>query len=222
MFNVGAGGAEEIPGRAVERKRCLQDLVEQHMETFLGVRFLASEYELGLARGDRLTATEHAMLHAARACAFAKLGDTEATLKAIGEADEAFARREPAVDPPWMAYYDAAQHQGDTGHALYDIALGDRHQPAAVERFSAAVRLHTDTYVRSRAMSRTKLAALHMANGDPREAVAMGALALEDVGQMRSRRAADGLRELATLGYRHRAIPEVAELRERIKETITA
>ncbi|MEU7164148.1 helix-turn-helix transcriptional regulator [Streptomyces morookaense] len=178
--------------------------------------------ELGLARSDRLTATEHAMLHTARARAYAKLGDTEAALKAIGQADDAFARRDPAVDPSWMAYYDEAQHQGDTGHALYDLALGGHHQPTAVERFDTAVKLHTDAYVRSRAMSRTKLAALHMAVGDPHEAVAMGVLALEDVGQMRSRRAADGLRELATLGYRHRAIPEVTELRERIKETINA
>ncbi|MFI0743084.1 hypothetical protein ACH4PU_34175 [Streptomyces sp. NPDC021100] len=110
-----------------------------------------------------------------------------------------------------MTYYDEAQHQGDTGHALYDLALVGHHQPAAVHRFSTAVRLHTDAYVRSRAMSRTKLAALHMAVGDPREAVGMAELALEDVGQMRSRRAAEGLRELATFAYRHRAIPEARE-----------
>ncbi|ARZ66731.1 hypothetical protein SMD11_1067 [Streptomyces albireticuli] len=178
--------------------------------------------ELGLARSERLTATELAMLHTARARAYAKLGDTEAALKAIGAADEAFSRRVPEADPPWMAYYDEAQHQGDTGHALYDIALAGHHQPTAVERFDTAVKLHTDAYVRSRAMSRTKLAALNMAVGDPREAVAMGELALEDVGQMRSRRAADGLRELAALGYRHRAIPEVVQLRERIQEAINA
>ncbi|MEU1821267.1 helix-turn-helix transcriptional regulator [Streptomyces abikoensis] len=178
--------------------------------------------ELGLARSERLTATELAMLHTARARAYAKLGDTEAALKAIGAADEAFSRRVPEADPQWMAYYDEAQHQGDTGHALYDIALAGHHQPTAVERFDTAVKLHTDAYVRSRAMSRTKLAALNMAVGDPREAVAMGELALGDVGQMRSRRAADGLRELAALGYRHRAIPEVVQLRERIQEAINA
>ncbi|MDT0449578.1 hypothetical protein [Streptomyces hesseae] len=45
----------------------------------------------------------------------------------------------------------------------------------------------------------------------------------DDAGPVRPpRRAADGLRELATLGYRHRATPEVTELRERIKETINA
>ncbi|PHQ52030.1 hypothetical protein BLA24_10005 [Streptomyces cinnamoneus] len=79
-----------------------------------------------------------------------------------------------------------------------------------MERFDMAVKLHTDAYIRSRAMSRTKLAALHMAIGDPREAVTVGTLALEYVGQMRSQRAADGLRELPTLGYQHRATPERA------------
>ncbi|WP_087930299.1 DUF5655 domain-containing protein [Streptomyces albireticuli] len=54
LFNVGAGGAEEIPARPVARERCLQELVEQHMETFLGVRFLASEYSTGPRHGGRI------------------------------------------------------------------------------------------------------------------------------------------------------------------------
>ncbi|MFI0743083.1 hypothetical protein ACH4PU_34170 [Streptomyces sp. NPDC021100] len=54
--------------------------------------------ELGLARPERLTATELAMLHTARA--FAKLGgDVEAALRAVGEADEAFSRRVPTIRP---------------------------------------------------------------------------------------------------------------------------
>ncbi|MFC5720575.1 helix-turn-helix domain-containing protein [Streptomyces gamaensis] len=178
--------------------------------------------ELGLVRPERLTATEHAMLHTARARAYAKLGDIKAMFASIDEADAAFARRDPALDPAWMAYYDEAQHQGDTGHALYDVALTGRCQPAALERFRAAVDLHTDAYVRSRAMSRTKLAALTMAVGDPYEAVTVGNLALTDVGQMRSRRAAAGLRELAVLGARYRAVREVAELRSRIQEAVDA
>ncbi|MFF4529480.1 transporter [Streptomyces sp. NPDC001407] len=54
LFNVGVGGAEEIPARSVARERCLQELVEQHMETFLGVRFLASEYSTGPRHGGRI------------------------------------------------------------------------------------------------------------------------------------------------------------------------
>lgn len=78
--------------------------------------------EIGLARSDRLTATEQAMLHSARARAFAKTGDVQQTLRAVGIADECFEHASPQGDPAWMRYYDEAQHQGDTGHALYDLA----------------------------------------------------------------------------------------------------
>jgi hypothetical protein len=38
-------------------------------------------------------------------------------LIAVGLADDDFAHASPANDPPFMAYHDAAQHAGDTGHA---------------------------------------------------------------------------------------------------------
>ncbi|GHF04460.1 hypothetical protein GCM10010359_01670 [Streptomyces morookaense] len=54
LFNVGPGSVVEIPARSVERERSLQGLVERHMETFLGVRFLASEYSTGPRHGGRI------------------------------------------------------------------------------------------------------------------------------------------------------------------------
>ncbi|WP_338932708.1 DUF5655 domain-containing protein [Streptomyces netropsis] len=54
LFNVGSHGVAEIPTRPVERERRLQELVERHMETFLGVRFLASEYSTGPRHGGRI------------------------------------------------------------------------------------------------------------------------------------------------------------------------
>ncbi|MBY8854525.1 XRE family transcriptional regulator, partial [Saccharothrix sp. MB29] len=63
------------------------------------------------------------MLHTARGRAFARLGRIEDTVAAVGVADEEFGRSRPVDDPPWMRYYDAAQHAGDTGHALWDIAI---------------------------------------------------------------------------------------------------
>jgi hypothetical protein len=51
---------------------------------------------------------------------------------------------------------------------------------------------------------------------DPREASAIGHRALDDAGQLRSRRAADDLRELRGLAHSRAAIPEVAELQHRI------
>lgn len=176
--------------------------------------------ELAMVRSDRLTATERAMLNSARARALAKLHRVEDAVKAIGQADEEFSHASPANDPPWMAYYDVAQHAGDTGHALFDLAVSGRFATEARLRLQAAVDGHTEAFVRSRAISGIKLASLTMATGDPMEGAAMGKAALVDAGHIRSRRAADDLRELAGLAERHGKASEVEELRTHIGATL--
>ncbi|WP_435060468.1 helix-turn-helix domain-containing protein [Streptomyces sp. bgisy060] len=179
--------------------------------------------EKGLVRSDRLTATEQAMLHTARARAFGKMGNVRDTMAAVGAADEAFTRARPAEDAPWMAYYDEAQHNGDTAHALFDLAILAGQDPGrAARRFNTAVKGHTDAYKRSRAISRTKLASLLMAKGDPRQAAALGHDALNEVGRLTSRRAADDLRQLGHFAAKHRTIQEASALRERIAATVSA
>ncbi|MEU6341867.1 helix-turn-helix transcriptional regulator [Streptomyces sp. NPDC046977] len=178
--------------------------------------------ELGLARADRLTATEQAMLHTARARAFAKMGEVQQTLSAVGAADDAFGHARAHEDPPWMAYYDAAQHHGDTGHALYDLALLGHDPARAQERLRTAVAGHGDEYVRSRAISGTKLASLLMTTGDPAEAATIGHAALDDAGHLHSRRAADDVRELGLMAGRHPGEPVVAELQQRVNATVKA
>ncbi|MBB6569620.1 XRE family transcriptional regulator [Kribbella sandramycini] len=179
--------------------------------------------ELALVRADRLTATERAMLLAARARALAKMGRAEETLRTVGLADEQFTRADPANDPDWMRYYDQAQHLGDTGHALWDLAVrqGEAKQEAA-SRLASAVAGHTETYVRSRAMSGIKLASLTMTVGDPQEAAVIGAQALKDAQSLRSRRAADDLRDLAHRASVHEPVAEVAELRHGIRLAVAA
>ena len=86
--------------------------------------------ETALVRSDRLTATERASLHTLRARALAKLRRPQDTLTAVGAADAAFAHANPADDPPWMAFYDHAQHHGDTGHALWDLSIAGRRTQA--------------------------------------------------------------------------------------------
>jgi hypothetical protein len=174
-----------------------------------------TQAELALVRSDRLGGTERAMLHSARARALAKLGQVQATLDAVGAADEAFAAATPETDPPWMAYYGAAQHQGDTGHALFDLGMSGYRPEQAASRLVAAVQAHTDAYARSRAISGTKLASLTMTCGDPQEAVAIGSRALDDAGRVRSRRAADDLRELDSLAAVHAGRADVVDLRQR-------
>ncbi|MEU3039675.1 helix-turn-helix transcriptional regulator [Streptomyces diastaticus] len=178
--------------------------------------------EKGLVRSDRLTATEQAMLHTARARAFGKMGNVRDTMAAVGAADEAFTRARPAEDPSWMAYYDEAQHNGDTAHALFDLAILAGQDPGrAARRFNTAVNKHADAYKRSRAISRTKLASLLMAKGDPRQAAALGHDALNEVGRLTSRRAADDLRQLGRFSSKHRTVQEVAVLRDRIAATVS-
>lgn len=160
---------------------------------------------------------------AARARALAKLGRVEETLRTVGLADEQFTLADPVNDPDWMRYYDQAQHLGDTGHALWDLAV--RHCKAeqeAASRLASAVAGHTETYVRSRAMSGIKLASLTMTVGDPQQAATIGTQALKDARSLRSRRAADDLRDLARRATVHEPVSEVAELRYGIRNVLAA
>ena len=50
----GQQSAVELPGRAVAVEKQLQNLIEAQMDTFLGVRFLASEYATGKTHKGRI------------------------------------------------------------------------------------------------------------------------------------------------------------------------
>ncbi|KUF17335.1 hypothetical protein AT728_16135 [Streptomyces silvensis] len=177
--------------------------------------------ENGLVRSDRLSNREQAMLHNAAARAWAKMGNPKETLDAIGRSDDAYARARSGGDAAWMAYYDDAQHYGDTGHAAFDVALLPGQSPVmATDRLRTAIEGHTDAYVRSRALSGTKLATLTMATGDPQQAVVIAHRALDEVGRLRSKRAAADVKDLAKASARYARRPEVSQLRERIKTTV--
>ncbi|MFG2437883.1 hypothetical protein [Streptomyces sp. NPDC048508] len=179
--------------------------------------------ETGLVRSERLTATERAMLYTARARAYGKLNDVAGALTSVGQADDAFSQSEPAEDPPWMAYYDHSQHLGDTAHALFDLVMYRGQDPGqAQHRFATAVAGHEDAFKRSRAISRTKLASLLMAKGDPMEAISIGHRALNEVGRLTSRRAADDLKELGRLAARYPELEDALQLRRRIRAVLPA
>lgn len=54
LFRLNSTDAEELPGQAVELEKSLQDLIERNLETLLGVRFLASEYDTGEKHRGRI------------------------------------------------------------------------------------------------------------------------------------------------------------------------
>ena len=54
LFRYADTGAAELPGKSAAIERTLQRLIESQMETFLGVRFLASEYGTGAKHRGRI------------------------------------------------------------------------------------------------------------------------------------------------------------------------
>jgi hypothetical protein len=54
LFRIGDNTAEELSGRSVALERHLQRVIESNMETFFGVRFLASEYSTGAKHRGRI------------------------------------------------------------------------------------------------------------------------------------------------------------------------
>lgn len=173
--------------------------------------------EFAQVRTDRLSATGRAMVSTVRARLLAQLGRHDEAVAEVDRADVHFAERSPDDDPPWLVYYDEAEHQGTTARALTPLAIAQREPGEAAERLDAAVRLHSDDYPRSRAFSRIRLAALTMAAGEPRAAVPIGQQALVEAEALHSRRMMDELRSLDRAASQHRSVPEVAELRSSLR-----
>jgi predicted transport protein len=54
IFRLTTDTVSELEGRSAEIEKSLQTLIEQHLDTFLGVRFLASEYSTGKTHSGRI------------------------------------------------------------------------------------------------------------------------------------------------------------------------
>jgi predicted transport protein len=54
LFKLNGKSAIEIAGEAVALEKSLQTLIEMNLETFLGVRFITSEYRTGKSHGGRI------------------------------------------------------------------------------------------------------------------------------------------------------------------------
>ena len=54
LFQISSNAVAAIDGQSVAVEKSLQTLIEKHLETFLGVRLLASEYATGKTHGGRI------------------------------------------------------------------------------------------------------------------------------------------------------------------------
>ena len=54
LFRLDNQDVTELPGTSVALEKSLQERIEKNLETFMGVRFLASEYSTGPVHGGRI------------------------------------------------------------------------------------------------------------------------------------------------------------------------
>ncbi len=54
LFHINSGAAKALRSTSIAVEKTLQTLIEQHLEVFLGVRFLATEYSTGENHGGRI------------------------------------------------------------------------------------------------------------------------------------------------------------------------
>lgn len=54
LFRISKGQATELQGAASDLEKPMQNLIEANLETFLGIRLLASEYSTGKTHGGRI------------------------------------------------------------------------------------------------------------------------------------------------------------------------
>jgi len=54
LFRTDANTITQLEGKSVALKKSLQNLIEGNLETFLGIRFLATEYSTGKTHGGRI------------------------------------------------------------------------------------------------------------------------------------------------------------------------
>ncbi|WP_394614544.1 XRE family transcriptional regulator [Lentzea sp. JNUCC 0626] len=172
--------------------------------------------EFAQVRADRVTPTGRAMLATVHARLLSQLGDHKAAVAAVDRADEHFSDRNSVDDPPWLTYYDEAEHQGSTARALTPLAILERSPEQAVERLDAAIKLHSDRYPRSRTFSMIRLATLLLDADEPSTAIPIGHQAVADAAEFHSQRMSKELEGLHKAAERCCSTPDVRDFADHL------
>jgi tetratricopeptide (TPR) repeat protein len=180
-----------------------------------------------LARyGVRHTATPtvDALLYSLEARYCAMMGRLKDFDRAAGQAEAAFAERDPAQDPAWVAYFDTSEYYATLG-VCYQIAArasAPSHAKRAIDMIGHALTRRDPSRVRSRAFDYLGLARAYLAAGDLESAEAAGTTALELTEKVSSARVRDRLHEFIHETSPYADVPVIAELRSRILDRLAA
>lgn len=176
-------------------------------------------------RSDRLTPLTRAFLASVEARAQAKRGDGQSAVAAVRRAEEHFAAIVPANETPSnLMFLSPTKLAGDTGHALWPVAMRGQHVGTTIELLKSAANSYSADHVRARTLCELRLASLIFAQADPAEAVSVATSALDHASTLSSQRIRDSLTELRghTAHPRYRTVPGLAPLRDRITRTLAA
>jgi hypothetical protein len=210
-----AADAEDWPSRL----NVLSGMVRQAVHLGNGTAALKM---CSLARAGEVSAsaTTRTMLRVLEARAFGILGRADEAITATRQAEDLFTHRQPEDDPPWLWFYDEAQMLGDTGHALFPLALADV-DVDAVRRLRAAVELHSAADTRGRTFSLIKLATLEVHQDSGPNALQIAREAIAATAQLRSGRALDYLDDLTRV-LRTTGTSEGSKLARKAGQTLEA
>jgi tetratricopeptide (TPR) repeat protein len=180
-----------------------------------------------LARyGARHTATPtvSALLHSLEARYYAMLGRLKDFARAAGQAEAAFADRDPARDPAWVAYFDTSEYYATVGicHLITAQAAAPERAKRAIDMIAHALAHRDPSRVRSRAFDHLGLARAYLAAGELESAEAAGTMALELIAKVSSARVRDRLRELLGETGPYIGTPVITDLRSRILDRLAA
>jgi hypothetical protein len=177
-----------------------------------------------LARAGEASAspTTRAMMRVLEARAYGVLGRAGEAMSAVRQAEELFAHphRRPEDDPPWLWFYDDAQLHGDTGHALFPLALAGV-EVDAVRRLRLAVEEHSTADTRGRTFSLIKLATLEVRQSPGSQAYRRAQEAITATAGLRSGRALDYLSDLRRV-LRDTETDEARSLASQVSTTLSA
>ncbi|MFI9275443.1 hypothetical protein ACIGXM_32760 [Kitasatospora sp. NPDC052896] len=163
-----------------------------------------------------------AMLNTVEAWAQASLGNSQEVTRLLGEAEELFVQEITEPLPAWMCKFDEAELNGMSGLIYRTLA---EHDPAAL----VPARRHVEAALyqrpargqeRSALLDLLSMASVHWIGGEPEGGRHYTELALAQIGHTSSHRTWDRLRRMYRLTDRYRALPQVAELRARIRAAV--
>ena len=174
--------------------------------------------------GARHTATPtiDALLHSLEARYCAMMGRLKDFDRAAGQAEAAFADRDPAQDPAWVAYFDTSEYYATLGicHQIAARTSAPGQAIHAIDMISHALAHRDPSRVRSRAFDSLGLARAFLAAGELESAEAAGTMALELTGKISSARVHGRLQELLRETSPYAGTPVIADLRNRILGTL--